>query len=155
LWDRRDATGSPSGELYYYDDWVITLLPGQWTYIQMLGDGCGGSEEQGGTLEDPYLFAYEGPIVDIEDYYDYNDDSDCLNSEVYIENTTGSPLTFFLRATSYDEYDDGGLFEGYGTYTLRASQTPIPDGRFDGSSSLRAEGSTPVMQPKKLAKLND
>lgn len=150
LWDRYSIWDDEDGDLYFYDDYQLTLPPWSWTYVQMLGDGCGGAEEQGGNLEDPYLVAwYLGDQDDPEDYYTYNDDSDCLNSEILLENNSAMPRSFFIRATSYDEYDDDPEdHEGSGTYTIRSTQTPIPGGNFDGAP-LRAEGTT---HPAKAAK---
>jgi hypothetical protein len=109
-WNRGDPF-NPAGTGFYYRDWHLFVEPFSTVRVRMNGGGCG---EYGGTLSDPYQYVFD---LGFSMIITSDDDSDCLNSWVYVTNSTGSEQEYLLRATTYSGGDQG-------TYTMIVEDAP-------------------------------
>ncbi len=124
-WD-RGSTLNNSGT-YPYDDYQLFVPAHTVVSVEVIGGDCDGSY----THEDNYVYVFTtgGAFVSS------NDDGGCGNdSYVELTNSTGSPVEYLVRATSYGNPASPSGRE-YGTYhvkvtsigaALRAMPTPEP-----------------------------
>lgn len=106
-WARGANLAAPGG--HRFEDYILTVPAMTTVSMIMEGSTCGAPV----TLFDPYLYVFTmgGVLVDLDD------DGECgFNSYLEVENNTGAPVSYRVRATTFGS---GAL----GTYNLYTSTT--------------------------------